>query len=1349
MMVSGRKIRPLFFCLNEYVRQKPNNLLYNAIAMKVSQNIQQFQPPRGILGKRRINVSDFPETASSAIFIYQGNKFRYVNKAMEAITGYTQPELLTMDFWDFIHPDYVDLIKYFSQQRNRRDKDSPSHFEIKIINKEGKERWLDFTPNLIEIQFEGRPAGLGTAFDISQRKNAEQSSSQTEVKLRRRAEELSVLHSLSLDISAPLELPEMLQKIVKRSVELLNAAGGAISLCDDEHNKVVVQFENYHALENHHDVVFAYGEGAAGWVAQTGKPLIIDDYRIWDGRASVYEERQPYSAVLSVPMISQGKVIGVLQVMADNMQRLFDQSDQELLSLFANQAAIAVENARLLNQASIEKRHLSLLYDVGRELTTSLDPDEILNRAITLTCQALEGLVGQAFYYVPNNDLLSLRAIYGRPATLLKDFDEQIAINPGRGLAGWTALHRQPVYVPDVTQDERWLFVQGIDDDARSAISAPILAGERLFGVLSVLHVETGAFSSDQLNLLQGICQEVGLALSNATRYQQAQRQLAEITLIQNLAQTFNRRLGLQALLNVIVTQLAERLGYPLVEIFLIEGDSLVQRAAYGVAHSQDLIPLTKGIIGRVARTGQAALIPDVYLDPDYIPSFSDTVSELVVPIFHSTVVVGVVNIESRVPGQLTVQDRDLLEVLAVQVSIALENAVLYDHLVQHAADLEHKVVERTIELTELYELSQKIGYTLSTRDLLQMLLSHLRNALRSDLVMGGMFSNGQRLLIVETNQPLAPDCVTLLHAHWLDMLQSQNISHKEYEDFQPEIVHAKTFDTGHEPLTHIDSLISSPITVAGDVVGLLIAGCARENAFAEAHIRILNTFANQAAVAFQRMAAILAAEQKRLEGLVEHLPVGILLLDSEFRLVVANPLGKEILAELSEEYAEGSLEYLGSQSVAELVARHNDQFPVEIVQRGTARRVFEAQARPAGKETGQWLLVLREVTYEREYQMRIQMQERLATVGQLAAGIAHDFNNIMAAIMVYTDLLSDDPNIPPTSQDRLNTIQQQVQRATSLIRQILDFSRRSVMEQCDLDLLPFTKELDKMLRRVLPETIQLELSYRSNKYMVRADPTRLQQALMNLALNARDAMPDGGLLQFELNRILIQPGERPPMEDMLPGEWIRFTISDTGQGISTDKLPHIFEPFFTTKPVGQGTGLGLAQVYGIIKQHDGFIDVKSRKGAGTTFSIYLPASSVPPVEEPVTKTKIQFSGGGRYVLVVEDDQATREALEALLEAHQYSVVTSNNGAEALKLLEDGHTKIDLIVSDVVMPQMGGVALYREVRNRWPQIKFLFITGHPMGGEYQDLLEKGKVLWLQKPFSAQSFNQSVHSLLEE
>jgi CheY-like chemotaxis protein len=376
-------------------------------------------------------------------------------------------------------------------------------------------------------------------------------------------------------------------------------------------------------------------------------------------------------------------------------------------------------------------------------------------------------------------------------------------------------------------------------------------------------------------------------------------------------------------------------------------------------------------------------------------------------------------------------------------------------------------------------------------------------------------------------------------------------------------------------------------------------------------------------------------------------------------------------------------------------------------------------------------------------------MQERLATVGQLAAGIAHDFNNIMAAIIVYADLLKRDPNLHAASRDRLNIITQQVQRAASLIRQILDFSRRSVMEQSTLDLLPFIKELDKLLRRVLPENIRLELTYRPGVYLVNADPTRLQQVFMNLAVNARDASSKGGVLQFELERVQVLPDKPPPCPDIPPGDWVCISVKDSGEGIPPEAMPHIFEPFYTTKPVGQGTGLGLAQAYGIIKQHGGYIDVHSQLGQGTTFHIYLCEQESVEQESSSLEQQDEMRGGSETLLLVEDDYSTREAMRTLLEDYNYLVLTASNGAEALRIYENKANDIALVISDLVMPEMGGVALFQTLQERWPEVKILFVTGHPMLEEERAILEQGNVHWLQKPFSVQVFNQAVRGILSD
>ncbi|HSO26760.1 MAG TPA: ATP-binding protein, partial [Anaerolineales bacterium] len=326
--------------------------------------------------------------------------------------------------------------------------------------------------------------------------------------------------------------------------------------------------------------------------------------------------------------------------------------------------------------------------------------------------------------------------------------------------------------------------------------------------------------------------------------------------------------------------------------------------------------------------------------------------------------------------------------------------------------------------------------------------------------------------------------------------------------------------------------------------------------------------------------------------------------------------------------------------------------------------------------------------------------------------------------------------------------IQQQVQRAASLIRQILDFSRRSVMEQADLDLLPFIKELGKLLGRVLPENLRLETIYKPGFYLVRADPTRLQQAFMNLALNARDAMPFGGLLRFSLERVQTDGDDRAYPQDLPPGKWIYVQVMDTGVGVKPEILPRIFDPFFTTKPVGQGAGLGLAQVYGIIKQHGGSIYVHSKEGKGTSFDIFLPALAAAAQTPAHRQTAQPLSGAGCKVLVVEDDAAARAAMIALFEAQNYQVYAAQDGVKALELIEKTPETIELIVSDVVMPNMGGIELYKALAQEQPDVKFLFVTGHPLDHDDQNILEAGKVHWLMKPFTLYELNQAINALLK-
>jgi PAS domain S-box-containing protein len=519
-----------------------------------------------------------------------------------------------------------------------------------------------------------------------------------------------------------------------------------------------------------------------------------------------------------------------------------------------------------------------------------------------------------------------------------------------------------------------------------------------------------------------------------------------------------------------------------------------------------------------------------------------------------------------------------------------------------------------------------------------------------------------------------------------------------------------------------------------------------------------LEALAFQAAIAID--SAGLYAETRRLlektrtqarqvQQIVDTMPEGVLLLDAQRRVILANPLGQTYLEQLAGARSGDVLTQLGSRPLAELLEPVEEGQPWHELAPRQSEQIFEVAAQPveAGAEVGGWVLVLRNVTEERQRQEYMQTQDRLATVGQLAAGIAHDFNNIMAVISLYSQSLERNPE-HPRRRDYLATMHSQAQRASELIGQILDFSRASTLERRCLDLLPFVKEVAKLLKRTLPTNVTFRLNAETGEFPVEADPTRLQQVLMNLAVNARDAMPEGGELSIGLSDLALAQDAPRLLPDMPPGEYVCLTVCDTGGGIPGDVLPHIFEPFFTTKSRGKGTGLGLAQVYGIVRQHEGVIDVQSEPGEGTVFSIYLPAAKAgSEMEAGRRPPSSDAAGGEERILLVEDDAATRTAIREGLTDLGYVVREAENGREALALLQ--RSDFDLVLSDMVMPEMGGQELYRQIRERRLDIPLIFTSGYPLQDRDNGDLLPNDVILLQKPFTGDELARTVRRVLDE
>jgi two-component system cell cycle sensor histidine kinase/response regulator CckA len=542
-------------------------------------------------------------------------------------------------------------------------------------------------------------------------------------------------------------------------------------------------------------------------------------------------------------------------------------------------------------------------------------------------------------------------------------------------------------------------------------------------------------------------------------------------------------------------------------------------------------------------------------------------------------------------------------------------------------------------------------------------------------------------------------------------------------------------------------SLISAPLAASGATIGLLVCASTEPAGFDRDHTEIVGEVANQLAVALHqaRLHEALDREQRRLHAVVEHLPEGVLLLDRDGRIALANPFARAHVSGLVALSAAGDIASIGGVSLSALLSAPETE-PREITTEGPIPQVFQMAARRLDGPQGPQgcVLVLRDVTRERESQRAAQQQARLAAVGQLAAGIAHDFNNILMTIMNSAELARRRQADAAFAGARLDTILKQVDRAAALVRQILDFGRRSAPALQPVDLAVLVQQTIGLLDRTLPETIRVVLETVPGRFVIDADLNQLSQVLTNLAVNARDAMPGGGELRFRLFREPAAAEARPAAA--AAPDWLVLTVSDTGTGMPAEVRERVFEPFFTTKAPGQGTGLGLSQAYGIVQQHGGQIAVESEPGRGTVFTLRFPALLAgAPSTGPAVEGGPSVAGQGETLLVVEDEAGVRNSVAQILDDLNYRVLTAASAEEALGLHAEHGGGVALVLSDLVMPGIGGLGLVHGLRARGARVPVVIMSGYMADTARQGV--DGVVAWVQKPVSAARLGTIIHDAL--
>ena len=506
--------------------------------------------------------------------------------------------------------------------------------------------------------------------------------------------------------------------------------------------------------------------------------------------------------------------------------------------------------------------------------------------------------------------------------------------------------------------------------------------------------------------------------------------------------------------------------------------------------------------------------------------------------------------------------------------------------------------------------------------------------------------------------------------------------------------------------------------------------------------------------------------------AIVRTSPSPIFLMDVESRRILdANPATSELLGYSIEELLELDLYNIdlanrGEQDalVARVVDQHHDILGERAFRRADGAIVpVEASANLViyrGKRV--LCLFARDISSRREAELEtkrlhraLAFSQKHEAVGRLAAGIAHDFNNHLMVMLLCADLIgkslgADDPN-----QEELDELKSAGKSAGNLIRQLLAFSGRQLLKPKLVTLDPTLEDLEKMVRRMIGEDIELVTEYGAGDSTVFADPTQLEQVVLNLAVNARDAMPDGGRLTLVTKEVEVGADFVQDYATLSPGLHLMLEVSDTGLGMDEDTLDRIFEPFFTTKEDSQGTGLGLATVYGIVKQSGGSIWASSELGSGTSFRVYLPVAGEMPegIEAVESLEVIDVPGGSETILLVEDDDMVRIITDRILRGLGYSVLAASGPAEASSIFkayeqEKGPAGIDLVLTDVVMPDQSGPELIRSLTSEREDLKVIFMSGYSYGRIRAEDLFSTRYLFLEKPLSRDDLAHAVRKTLD-
>jgi len=1250
------------------------------------------------------------ENANESIVVAQDGIIKFANPRVRQIVGFSKEEMESRPFLDFVHPDDRAVMKERYEKRLRGDP-LPEVHTFQVIDKSGDVHWVEARG--ASIVWQGRPASLTVLTDITERKRAEQ-----------------LLQTLILAAQAMEQAltPEEIFSALTEELGKLDFSCMILPVDEDE-STLYPQYLGYESK------ALRFAEGLVGIRHEDfGLPVdsVEDFVQVVRQRKTIFQPNaedtlrkvlpkgvrrftRQIATVLQVPkaiaapLVVEDKVIGLLSVQSNDLT----ETDVPTITVFAHQVAAVWRKAELYQQARQE----------------ALDRTQAEKRFRSIVESSPMGM--HMYELMPDGRLVFSGA---NPAA-----DKILGVDNSQFIGKTIEEAFPPLMETEVPERYRLAAAQGESWQTEQIT----YQNNQIAGAFEVHAFQT---SPGKMVALFNEITERKRAEDAVLRSERQRAQLLEV------AGWIQSTLKLDEVVRRIFESLHEVLSYDMCGIYWVDWEAKLLRPYMILGPDQwskplDMwpIPLGQGITGTVAKAGQAECINNAHLDPRaiYPPGAGVFRDHLIsIPVQTQDRTSAVFNISRHDVPPFTPEEFDLAQLFVAQASAAIENARLFEAAQQRAA-----------QLAALNRVASTASASLDLDHILQTAVDTILDVIGMESGGVSFWDERQNVMEVAVAQNVPP----AIEASYNGPLRPHGLRHHILTSEQAVFMDDFAADERATPLAHSQGFHSAalvPLRSRDKVLGLLVIGGQSSHTWTPDEKELLTNIADQLAMAIEnaRLYEETRKQAEQVQQILDTAPEGIILLDMDYRIELANPTAWQVMPLLAGGTATGdSLTRLGDRPIAELLVTDPEGMPHEITIPGSPPRIFELAANPLKVEgqAGGWVLLCREVTEERAVQERIQQHERLAAVGQLAAGIAHDFNNLLQGIIGFSDLLQRRPDQDDTTRRGLAVINTQGQRAAKLIRQILDFSRRTVVDRHPFDLLSLAKETTKLLERTLPENINILTECHGHSFMVNADVAQLQQVITNLAVNARDAMPEGGTLRFKLSRLTFKHDAPRPFPEMPAGQWVSLAVSDSGTGMPEEVLSHIFEPFFTTKEIGQGSGLGLAQVYGIVRQHDGYIGADSKPGHGTTFTIYLPEWVEGAGVEPSPEHAGLTSGRSELILLVDDNAMVREVGEAMLANLGYQVVTAQNGLDALAIYEQRHHEIALILSDMVMPAMGGTELAQRLQEIDPQTKVVLMSGYPLGETGGERSGAGVAAWIQKPLSLDRLAEVVGTIVQQ